>query len=248
MKLYIIRHGQTEWNKSGRLQGQTDIALNEKGRELAAKVGHALKEIPFERVISSPLSRSIETAELVLRENVGRAGELLRIEKARAGEWPQADEAENGESLQNEKAISTDERIKEISFGEYEGYSIPSTSMFTGDPKFAITDAEFHYFFDAPEKYHPPKGGESIPHLIERTGEFLEKLAKKGSEQTKNGEKEELILISTHGAAARALLANIKHTELKDFWYPGVPKNCSVSIVELKNKNWKIVEQDILYY
>lgn len=221
MKLYIIRHGQTEWNKSGRLQGQTDIALNENGRELAAKVGHGLKEVPFDRVISSPLSRSIETAELVIRENVGRAGE---------------------------KIISTDERIKEISFGEYEGYSIPSTSMFTGDPKFAISDDEFHYFFDAPEKYQPPKGGESIPHLIERTGEFLEKLAKEADEQTKKGEKEELILISTHGAAARALLANIKHTELKDFWYPGVPKNCSVSIVELENGIWKIVEQDVIYY
>ena len=66
MKIYIIRHGQTEWNKSGRLQGQTDIALNENGKELAVKVGYALKEISFDRVISSPLARAVETAQLVL--------------------------------------------------------------------------------------------------------------------------------------------------------------------------------------
>lgn len=219
MKLYIIRHGQTEWNKSGRLQGQTDIALNENGRELAIKVGKAIKEIPFDRVISSPLARAKETAELVLKENVGKASKM-----------------------------TTDERIKEISFGEYEGFSIPSTSMFTGDPEYAITDPEFHNFFDAPEKYQPPKGGESIQHLIERAGCFLEELAKEAVEQEKRGEKEELILISTHGAASRALLANIKHTELKDFWYPGVPKNCSVSIAETEDGVWKMVEQDVIYY
>lgn len=243
MKIYIIRHGQTEWNKSGRLQGQTDIALNENGRKLAALVGQAIKSIPFDRVISSPLSRSIETAQLVLRENVGKAGELLRAQMG-------STQGNKGEGCLGrlEKVIVTDQRIKEISFGEYEGYSIPSTSMFTGDSRFAITDPAFRNFFDAPHEYQPPKGGESMLQLMQRTGDFLEELAKEADEQVKRGEKEELILISTHGAASRALLANIKHTELKDFWYPGVPKNCSVSIAEVVNGSWKMVEQDVIYY
>lgn len=271
MKIYIIRHGQTEWNKSGRLQGQTDIALNENGRELAIKVSQALKDIPFDRAVSSPLSRSIETAELVLRENVGRAGEALRCgavwkRKESLLEQKQDEEGSSGEdvtqateqnalnaagvgsalsTVHETNILSTDEHIKEISFGEYEGFSIPSTSMFTGDPKFAITDPEFHNFFDAPEKYQPPKGGESISHLIERAGEFLKELAE---EARAAEQQEELILVSTHGAASRALLANIKHTELKDFWYPGVPKNCSVSIAELRDGVWEMVEQDVIYY
>lgn len=66
MRLYILRHGETDWNKELRLQGQTDIPLNEKGRQLARVTGEALKEIPFDLVITSPLSRAVETARLVL--------------------------------------------------------------------------------------------------------------------------------------------------------------------------------------
>ena len=237
MKIYMIRHGQTEWNESGRLQGQTDIALNENGRELAVKVGQALKGISFDRVISSPLIRSVETAQLVLAENEGKAGKMLRS----GCKWKRREEQTRG-GAGTDLVLITDERIKEIGFGEYEGYSVPTTSMFRGDGRFAITDPEFHNFFDAPEKYQPPKGGESFYGLLERTGAFLEQLAKE--ELT----EKETLLISTHGAAARALLANIKHTQLKDFWYPGVPKNCSVSIAESRDGSWQLLEQDLIYY
>ena len=45
MKLYIIRHGETSWNAEGRLQGQTDIPLNENGIRLAKITGEALKQV-----------------------------------------------------------------------------------------------------------------------------------------------------------------------------------------------------------
>ena len=47
MKLYILRHGETQWNVQKRLQGASDTELNEKGIALAEKTGEALKEIPF---------------------------------------------------------------------------------------------------------------------------------------------------------------------------------------------------------
>ena len=58
MKLYIIRHGETPWNAEGRLQGQTDIPLNENGIRLAKITGEALKDVPFDFAISSPLKRA----------------------------------------------------------------------------------------------------------------------------------------------------------------------------------------------
>lgn len=237
MKIYMIRHGQTEWNKSGRLQGQTDIALNENGRELAAKVGQALKRIPFDRVISSPLIRSVETAQLVLAENEGKAGKMLRS----GCKWKRREEQARGMGG-TDLVLTTDERIKEIGFGEYEGYSVPSSSLFRGEEKYAITDPGFRNFFDAPEKYIPPRGGEGFDRLMRRTGAFLEELS--GEESW----KEDIILVSTHGAAVRALLANIKHTERKDFWKPGVPKNCAVSIAEMQEGRWRLLEQDVIYY
>ena len=69
MLLYIIRHGETDYNAKGVLQGHMDAPLNESGRSLAAIVGRAMKGIRFDRCISSPLKRASKTAEIVLRES-----------------------------------------------------------------------------------------------------------------------------------------------------------------------------------
>ena len=67
MKLYLIRHGQTEWNRSRKLQGQADIPLNSAGRAEAEKLAVALQKHTFRRAFSSPLCRAMQTAEIVLR-------------------------------------------------------------------------------------------------------------------------------------------------------------------------------------
>lgn len=66
MLLYIIRHGETAWNVMRKIQGAVDIPLNEKGIRLAKITGEKLKDVPFDRAISSPLQRAYKTAELVL--------------------------------------------------------------------------------------------------------------------------------------------------------------------------------------
>lgn len=69
MKIYLFRHGETDWNKARRLQGQSDIPLNAFGRELAVKTAEALQDISFDRAFSSPLSRAVETAQILLRNS-----------------------------------------------------------------------------------------------------------------------------------------------------------------------------------
>ena len=64
MNIYVIRHGQTDWNLQGLTQGKTDIPLNETGRAQACETRELLKDIPLDRVISSPLGRALETAGL----------------------------------------------------------------------------------------------------------------------------------------------------------------------------------------
>lgn len=65
MELYLVRHGQTVWNKAGKLQGRTDIELNESGRQLAGELGEKLETVGFDRIYSSPLIRAYETACLI---------------------------------------------------------------------------------------------------------------------------------------------------------------------------------------
>ena len=68
--IYIVRHGQTDWNKVGRMQGHMDIELNEEGRNQAQIVKEKLKDIHFDKVFSSPLKRAKETAQIICEQEV----------------------------------------------------------------------------------------------------------------------------------------------------------------------------------
>ena len=65
MKVYIIRHGQTDWNKKGKIQGKTDIELNEEGIEQAREATKKLENCDIDVIISSPLKRARKTAEII---------------------------------------------------------------------------------------------------------------------------------------------------------------------------------------
>jgi len=76
MKIYLARHGETDWNAEKRLQGWTDISLNEKGRGQAKELQSILSAISLEATYCSALKRSIETAEIVDRQPIVRCVEL----------------------------------------------------------------------------------------------------------------------------------------------------------------------------
>jgi len=64
--LYIVRHGETEWNVQGRLQGHHDIPLNKTGQKQAEELGKILDKVKFAKSFSSDLLRAKETAEIIL--------------------------------------------------------------------------------------------------------------------------------------------------------------------------------------
>ncbi|MBU8657024.1 histidine phosphatase family protein [Bacillus pumilus] len=63
----LVRHGETDWNAAKRIQGRTDIPLNDTGKWQAEQTGLYLKDAHWDVVISSPLTRAKETAHLILK-------------------------------------------------------------------------------------------------------------------------------------------------------------------------------------
>ena len=65
MKIYVLRHGETDYNAEGKFQGQVNTTLNENGLKQANEAKNKLKNVKFDNVISSPLIRAIKTAQIV---------------------------------------------------------------------------------------------------------------------------------------------------------------------------------------
>jgi len=201
MRIYVIRHGETDMNVKQVKQGWMDAPLNQAGVDLARLTGQALKGIHFDACYTSPLSRARETVEIVLRESGN-------------GSVP----------------VWTDDRLKEINFGEEEGKPVNSSALPPETAQLFFTDAfRFPGF----------PGGESIRDVCGRTGDFLRELIRRDTEET--------ILIGTHGCALRAML-NPLYDQPEHFWQGHVPANCAVTILEARQGKARILEKDKIYY
>ncbi|MBN9061077.1 MAG: histidine phosphatase family protein [Rhizobiales bacterium 65-9] len=161
-RIYFIRHGETDWNAEGRLQGQRDIPLNDLGRVQAHEAGAKLKAtVPLIEdceFLCSPMLRTRETMEIA-RRAMGLHGVGYRLE----------------------------DRLKELTFGEWEG-SIWS-EVKARDPIGAKARTRDKWNF-------APPGGESYAMLAERVRPVIDGLTR------------DTVMVS-HGGVARALMAMI---------------------------------------
>jgi probable phosphoglycerate mutase len=144
--IYYIRHGETEWNAQGRLQGGRDIPLNDVGRKQAADAGGILVDL-FARdgrseqsltFVASPLGRARSTMELVR--------DTLQLPP---------------------NVYAVDDRLREIGYGDWEGSTL--AQMQVSDPDvFAKRQAE--------KWTVPPPGGESYASVQARVSDWYDQL------------------------------------------------------------------------
>lgn len=87
-RMLLVRHGETEWNRQGRFQGQIDIPLNENGQRQGEQAAEFLKDVHIDAAVTSSLSRPKETAELILRHHSGvTLAEMDELKEIGHGEW-----------------------------------------------------------------------------------------------------------------------------------------------------------------
>lgn len=89
MKLLLTRHGQTDWNIAQRFQGQSDVPLNEVGRQQANALAGRLSTQPIDLVYASDLQRALETANIIVRKSDCQSDLRLdsRLREMDFGEW-----------------------------------------------------------------------------------------------------------------------------------------------------------------
>lgn len=129
--------------------------------------------------------------------------------------------------------VIEDKRIQEINFGELEG------SVFKSDSG-TIVNEQMDCFFNRPQEFQRPAGGENISDILKRTRDFWEEKIHDPALADKT------ILISSHGCAVRALLQNV-YQDRENFWHGKVPPNCSINLVEVKNGQARFLEEDRVY-
>ncbi len=158
--IYFVRHGETDWNAEGRLQGQRDIPLNDLGRVQAHEAGEKLRaQVPLIEdcdFIASPLLRTRETMEIA-RTAMGLHPTYYR----------------------------TDERLKELTFGAWEGFTWPE--ILRKAPNAAHGRERDKWNFVPPD-------GESYAMLAERIRPVVAEL------------RRDTVMVS-HGGVARVLIA-----------------------------------------
>ena len=129
--------------------------------------------------------------------------------------------------------IIVDERIKEIGFGVLEGADF---MKIRGDKT-----SKFASFFEKPEDYETPEGGESFEVVSERAAEFMAEIIEKHKD-------DERVMVVAHGAVNKAMMRYIRKNEIKDFWLGSLQKNCGVTIVKCEYGTFDVIEDNQLFY
>jgi broad specificity phosphatase PhoE len=189
--LYFVRHGETDWNRAQRYQGHRDIPINATGRAQARRNGVRLAALLGGRAaalkyVASPLKRASETMR-ILRAEMG----------LEATDFP------------------TDDRLKEINYGSWEGQ--PWNDI-------AALDRAGHAARQADPWNWQPRGGESYQMLAERVGAWLAEVV---------GDT----VVVAHGGVSRVLRALVLGLSAEEIMRLEVPQDL-ILVIERGTVRW----------
>ncbi|MFY0406242.1 histidine phosphatase family protein [Solicola sp. PLA-1-18] len=192
-RLVLWRHGLTDWNVQGRLQGQSDVPLNEVGEQQARDAGARLAALAPARIVSSDLVRARETARAL--------ADLVGLE------------------------VETDERLREMNFGEREGLTMEETvarfpdqvATFMSDDDVRMPGAEL--YVEAAERF-----ATGLDEIVAAMGE------------------DDTTVVVAHGAVLRVGICSFLGFPRQTWRSFGGFNNCSWTVLEQLRGRWRIAE------
>lgn len=198
-RLVIWRHGQTAWNSENRFQGHADVPLNDVGRRQAAEAARLLANLSPVAIVSSDLSRAMDTA-----------AELATLTGI---------------------TVQTDVRLRETDVGTWSGSTIAEIKA---------TD---------PQRYAQWMDGLDV-HAggAENRTEVADRMEKAIAEALKSLADDAVLIVVTHGGAARAAIGRLLGLAVEDWPVIGGLANCSWSLLEHirsgSGPRWRLTEHN----
>ena len=198
-QLIVLRHGRTEWNATGRFQGQADIPLDDRGGAQAERAARVLAELAPAAIVSSDLPRATQTA--------GALAELTGL------------------------AVATDQRLREIHVGSWEGLTIEE--ILEVDPDLAAR-------YLAGEDVRRSATGETIGEVAERVAEALTEIADAAADGS-------TVVVVMHGLAARVGVCRLVGLPPETWRHLGGLHNCGWITVERHRFGdyWRIADYNV---
>lgn len=190
-EIIIIRHGETEWNQTGRFQGHSDVPLSKTGRAQAEALGQNLAIDYVDAIYASDLTRAIETAAPLA---------------ARFG-----------------LTVTPDPLLRELNFGAWEGRSFSDVN--------AENPNAMKQFYNDPE-YADIPDSEPFPDFQKRVAVRVREIA-----ELHRGKR---IVIVSHGASIRILLADILAMPIRSIWHIS-QINTAVNKIRFEDDGFAIV-------
>ncbi|MFB6207148.1 MAG: histidine phosphatase family protein [Haloglomus sp.] len=203
----VVRHGETDWNHEGRMQGWAPVPLNELGREQAVAAGEWLAErYDVDRAVASDLLRTRETA--------ARLCEPLSFEPG-------------GDHVEYTRAW------RERDLGVYQGLTY--ADMYDRFPEFGLGEAAARAAAETPEGGESLL--DLRDRVLEAWAELLDRAAsdvsagrvRASSDET---EGDETVLVVTHGGPIHFLLGHVKGLDVRDAFLEHSMANCGVTVLE----------------
>ena len=217
VRIYLIRHGETNWNLKGKIQGGGyDVPLNENGKEQALKAAKALEGISFDAVASSSLSRAKETADIV---------------------YDYYNKHNNNNNSSSKKPLRiVDPGFNEMRFGKFEGFSGRTKENEGTDNKASTSEEELfvkHFFEvkanvwkdqeypflsrDSSDPIHPEDEvyrvdcelsgkGESTKMVVDRSIKALSETISRVLEENDEENRTKHVAIVSHGRTNKVLM------------------------------------------